>query len=332
MKMLDICIPIRGDSDRVGVTLEYLVREEILDKVHLCVSENQLDSGFLSAAQELGIPPESFTLSRSTDQLSFPENLARSGCLGSSPFLTFCGAGDLVKSAVIDLVGLLREHPETSVATGNFNLYHPHEREVFSASKQRQLRPDRGEDCLENIENRTLWLFASSLSSIGGWVMRRPYFEQTLEETSPMWERSRFPMRIWTLPSLTEGRVLNYAGNTFSSRLELDSSRQTNAIYLDTRWCREVSQAATHIAPTIAGDIHEQETGQIEGNIVSFLAFGSKSTAQEAISLLTSRRRRLFWLLVIQALGWQPMRRVTRSLILRYRSLKLIRFRRRRAW
>jgi hypothetical protein len=330
MTILDICIPIRGDADRVTITLEYLVHEDILDKVRLCVSENRLDSGFRSAAQKLGIPLETITFSRSAEELSFPENLARSGCLGSSPFLTFCGAGDLVKSSVLDLVHLMGKDPSTLVATGGFDLYDPRQGELSNIGRRRQLQASRGLNRIENIEDRALWLFDSSLSSIGGWVMRREYFEQCLLQTSPMWEEARFPMRIWALPSLREGRILNYAENIFSSRLEFDSDRQTNALYQDTRWCREVSQAASHVAPCIAEDIYSIETSQIEGNILSFLSFGSKPTAQRAVTLLTRRSHRLFWSLIIQTLGWCPIRQATRHLTLRYRSLQLVRRRRRR--
>lgn len=330
MKLLDICIPIRGDSDRVGVTLEHLIQEEILEVAHLCISENQLDSGFGSAAQELGIPPEAFTLSRSTDELSFPENLARSGHLGSSPFLTFCGAGDLVRSSVIDLVLLMEKHPQTCIATGEFDLYTDRRREMLSAAKPRQLQSDRGDEYMEDVANQTHWLFASSLASIGGWVMRRPYFELALLQTSPMWEESRFPMRIWALPSLQDGRVINYTQKIYSSRLELDSSRQTNSMYEDTRWCTEVSQAAADIVPLIADDIHNIETNQIDGNILSFLSFGSKPVAQRAISLLDDRSRRLFWTLVIQVLGSRPMRLLTQKLILQYRLVQPNRLRRQR--
>ena len=323
--LLDVCIPVLGDSERLRISLERMHDAGMMEEAHFCISENYSDSRALSTLQELGILSGGFSVARTMTRITFAENLASSGSLGRSPFLTFCGAGDVVGHRVFEIVDFLDSHPDIDVVTGVFDLQLDPRflHDADSASTQKR-SVDSADHQFLLVEDKVGWLLNGSLSSIGSWVMRRSYFERAVAETAGLWEHSRFPMRIWTIPYLLNGEVFHYSGTVFISQLELASDRQTNAIYGGVDWCTELSAAAQRISPSLVGEICRAEKSQIRGNILSFLAFGSKNAAQHAVEMLEEETERMKWRVVVSLLGWNPLRTLLRSLIRLQRLVKSV--------
>jgi len=280
MKSVDVCIPVLNDLE-IAYSLQSIIDSGFADSVVVCISdnasENDLESIVKNYASQLEI-----VYSKSEIRISFEMNLLRSAQLGTSEFITFCGAGDeYMGHGLMDDVRILEENNEFSLS-GSAQL-------IKNLGVVRRIA--YGFDPLADFDviNEAVlldWIFNGPLSGIGGWVVRRFDLSQAVNLVGTKIEGTKFPQIIFALFLPRSGKVIQTNSTWYISTYEMKRSRMRNSIYENVDWIELMMGISTELPnfDRIRSYLHKLVTA----NFVGFKAFGNQETLRRSKCLATN--------------------------------------------
>ena len=298
-KLIDICIPVLNDLE-IRNTLDSILSCGLSEISTICISDNMSENPIEQVVSKFSDKLD-IRYFRTGKRLSFEKNFIQSGLIGSSKFITFCGAGDVLIGRDLqkeiqllnddESVALLGSHQLISAGKKIVQIKQRYDPEV----SVRQISKDEYVD----------WVFNGPLSGIGSWIIRRTEFQNSATSSEMLIDGTSFPQMILGLYLSEEQKVVQTSRQWYVGTYELDKSRMKNRIYQDVEWLSKICEATPATIDKQQIDLTVSRT--IRANIVGFKAFGGREILRSAMSMNNGKEKESrFFLIILKMVEFAP--------------------------
>jgi glycosyltransferase involved in cell wall biosynthesis len=325
---LSVCIPVFNGVLTIERAILSIVKIQQFT-IELVIVDNNSNDGTLECLIQLSKLYRQIKIYRNPDNIGFALNYYKCLSNASGQYVTFCGADDVIQEdGLRKMVDFLDARPDLAILSGEILIFPNGSSEVSYLTKfnsYERMIYDPGENAL------TEWAFNSSISSIGGYIIRREFVNE-VDITMP--KETFYPMLYVAAPLCLRFPVACVDFVCYHQVFTNKPSQMANKQYLNLKSVEDFieifnsslrvlnSQTAVD-SVDLRLRIDAKVADSLVNNLLSYAAFGGYLSGLRLIALLRpkllrSQHKIRFYMYSFIVIVMPPM--ILKSLLFTFRK------------